>query len=153
MSPLGCLRAPPPSDSALPLAEPVWRQSEEERLSAVGLRTIEVPRPRAQRPFGVTWQLTGPRDPGASVMFCEKAMELVRELHRAPEGQLPAFNVRSGGRGGACRGPGLGAGPSNEGAGPQTRGGACVDSPWARQLCLSEDSSHMSVAGFALPLC
>ncbi|XP_005634230.1 DNA replication complex GINS protein PSF1 isoform X3 [Canis lupus baileyi] len=25
-------------------------------------------------------------------MFCEKAMELVRELHRAPEGQLPAFN-------------------------------------------------------------
>ncbi|KAM6144341.1 DNA replication complex GINS protein PSF1 isoform 3-T3 [Erethizon dorsatum] len=26
-------------------------------------------------------------------MFCEKAMELVRELHRAPEGQLPAFNM------------------------------------------------------------
>ncbi|XP_008994121.3 DNA replication complex GINS protein PSF1 isoform X2 [Callithrix jacchus] len=25
-------------------------------------------------------------------MFCEKATELVRELHRAPEGQLPAFN-------------------------------------------------------------
>ncbi|XP_019489531.1 PREDICTED: DNA replication complex GINS protein PSF1 [Hipposideros armiger] len=25
-------------------------------------------------------------------MFCEKALELVRELHRAPEGQLPAFN-------------------------------------------------------------
>ncbi|XP_042522413.1 DNA replication complex GINS protein PSF1 isoform X2 [Dipodomys spectabilis] len=25
-------------------------------------------------------------------MFGEKAMELVRELHRAPEGQLPAFN-------------------------------------------------------------
>ncbi|KAL0595714.1 DNA replication complex GINS protein PSF1 [Plecturocebus cupreus] len=25
-------------------------------------------------------------------MFCEKAMELVRELQRAPEGQLPAFN-------------------------------------------------------------
>ncbi|XP_054985804.1 DNA replication complex GINS protein PSF1 isoform X2 [Sorex araneus] len=25
-------------------------------------------------------------------MFCEKAIELVRELHRAPEGQLPAFN-------------------------------------------------------------
>ncbi|KAF7486591.1 DNA replication complex GINS protein PSF1 isoform X5 [Marmota monax] len=25
-------------------------------------------------------------------MFCEKAVELVRELHRAPEGQLPAFN-------------------------------------------------------------
>ncbi|XP_054323852.2 DNA replication complex GINS protein PSF1 isoform X1 [Pongo pygmaeus] len=25
-------------------------------------------------------------------MFCEKAMELIRELHRAPEGQLPAFN-------------------------------------------------------------
>lgn len=52
-------------------------------------------------------------------MFCEKAMELVRELHRAPEGQLPAFNVRSGGRGGACRGPGLGpgGGASNEGRG------------------------------------
>lgn len=29
-----------------------------------------------------------------SVMLCEKAMELVRELYRAPEGQLPAFNVR-----------------------------------------------------------
>uniref|UniRef100_A0AC11D9S9 GINS complex subunit 1 n=1 Tax=Ovis aries TaxID=9940 RepID=A0AC11D9S9_SHEEP len=27
-------------------------------------------------------------------MFCEKAMELVRELHRADEGRLPAFNVR-----------------------------------------------------------
>ncbi|XP_027776224.1 DNA replication complex GINS protein PSF1 isoform X1 [Marmota flaviventris] len=26
-------------------------------------------------------------------MFCEKAVELVRELHRAPEGQLPAFNL------------------------------------------------------------
>ncbi|XP_010834832.1 PREDICTED: DNA replication complex GINS protein PSF1 isoform X2 [Bison bison bison] len=25
-------------------------------------------------------------------MFCEKAMELVRELHRAAEGRLPAFN-------------------------------------------------------------
>ncbi|XP_074174102.1 DNA replication complex GINS protein PSF1 isoform X2 [Rhinolophus sinicus] len=25
-------------------------------------------------------------------MFCEKALELVRELHRASEGQLPAFN-------------------------------------------------------------
>ncbi|XP_015452303.1 DNA replication complex GINS protein PSF1 isoform X2 [Pteropus alecto] len=25
-------------------------------------------------------------------MLCEKAMELVRELYRAPEGQLPAFN-------------------------------------------------------------
>uniref|UniRef100_A0A7N5K3M0 DNA replication complex GINS protein PSF1 n=1 Tax=Ailuropoda melanoleuca TaxID=9646 RepID=A0A7N5K3M0_AILME len=25
-------------------------------------------------------------------MFCEKAMELVRELHRAPEGELPAFS-------------------------------------------------------------
>lgn len=32
-------------------------------------------------------------------MFCEKAMELVRELHRAPEGQLPAFNVRRDGGG------------------------------------------------------
>ncbi|XP_068843771.1 DNA replication complex GINS protein PSF1 isoform X3 [Capricornis sumatraensis] len=26
-------------------------------------------------------------------MFCEKAMELVRELHRAAEGRLPAFNM------------------------------------------------------------
>ncbi|XP_007952370.1 DNA replication complex GINS protein PSF1 [Orycteropus afer afer] len=25
-------------------------------------------------------------------MFCEKVMELVRELHHTPEGQLPAFN-------------------------------------------------------------
>ncbi|XP_065748918.1 DNA replication complex GINS protein PSF1 isoform X2 [Phocoena phocoena] len=25
-------------------------------------------------------------------MFCERAMELVRELHRAAEGRLPAFN-------------------------------------------------------------
>ncbi|MEE6474815.1 hypothetical protein FKM82_010508 [Ascaphus truei] len=25
-------------------------------------------------------------------MFCEKAIELIRELHRAPEGQLPAYN-------------------------------------------------------------
>ncbi|XP_065777657.1 DNA replication complex GINS protein PSF1-like isoform X4 [Muntiacus reevesi] len=25
-------------------------------------------------------------------MFCEKAVELVRELHRAAEGRLPAFN-------------------------------------------------------------
>lgn len=25
-------------------------------------------------------------------MFCEKALELVRELHGAPEGQLPPFN-------------------------------------------------------------
>lgn len=41
---------------------------------------------------------------GASDMFCEKAMELVRELHRAPEGQLPAFNVREDGvsPGGSC---------------------------------------------------
>lgn len=29
-------------------------------------------------------------------MFCEKAVELVRELHRAAEGRLPAFNVRAG---------------------------------------------------------
>ena len=35
---------------------------------------------------------------GTSAMLCEKAMELVRELHRAAEGQLPAFNVRAGGR-------------------------------------------------------
>ncbi|KAM9056916.1 DNA replication complex GINS protein PSF1 isoform X3 [Balaenoptera ricei] len=26
-------------------------------------------------------------------MFCERAMELVRELHRAAEGRLPAFNM------------------------------------------------------------
>ncbi|KAF3824582.1 hypothetical protein GH733_009916, partial [Mirounga leonina] len=36
-------------------------------------------------------------------MFCEKAMELVRELHRAPEGQLPAFNVRGAGDGSGGR--------------------------------------------------
>ena len=30
-------------------------------------------------------------------MFCERAMELVRELHRAAEGRLPAFNVRAAG--------------------------------------------------------
>ena len=29
-------------------------------------------------------------------MFCEKAVELVRELHRAAEGRLLAFNVRAG---------------------------------------------------------
>ncbi|XP_060239092.1 DNA replication complex GINS protein PSF1 isoform X1 [Meriones unguiculatus] len=53
-------------------------------------------------------------------MFCEKAMELVRELHRAPEGQLPAFNVRCCGQGGACGGPGLWpwGGASGLGAGP-----------------------------------
>lgn len=74
---------------------------------------------RAQRPFRVTWQLTGPRDPGASGMFCEKAMELVRELHRAPEGQLPAFNVRSGGGEGRVEGQawGLRAGPHALGRG------------------------------------
>uniref|UniRef100_A0AAQ4QPZ8 DNA replication complex GINS protein PSF1 n=1 Tax=Gasterosteus aculeatus aculeatus TaxID=481459 RepID=A0AAQ4QPZ8_GASAC len=27
-------------------------------------------------------------------MFCEKAIELIRELHRMSDGQLPAFNVR-----------------------------------------------------------
>lgn len=26
-------------------------------------------------------------------MFCEKAIELIRELHRMGDGQLPAFNV------------------------------------------------------------
>lgn len=26
-------------------------------------------------------------------MFCEKSIELVRELHRMSDGQLPAFNV------------------------------------------------------------
>lgn len=26
-------------------------------------------------------------------MFCEKAIELIRELHRMSDGQLPAFNV------------------------------------------------------------
>lgn len=36
------------------------------------------------------------KGPGAWAMFCEKAMELVRELHRAAEGRLPAFNVRAG---------------------------------------------------------
>lgn len=33
-------------------------------------------------------------------MFCEKALELVRELHGAPEGQLPPFNVSGNGVGG-----------------------------------------------------
>ena len=28
-------------------------------------------------------------------MFCEKAIELIRELHRMSDGQLPAFNVSS----------------------------------------------------------
>lgn len=28
-----------------------------------------------------------------SIMFCEKAVELIRELHRINDGQLPAFNV------------------------------------------------------------
>ncbi|XP_070771870.1 DNA replication complex GINS protein PSF1 isoform X5 [Enoplosus armatus] len=27
-------------------------------------------------------------------MFCEKAIELIRELHRMSDGQLPAFNVQ-----------------------------------------------------------
>lgn len=26
-------------------------------------------------------------------MFCEKSIELIRELHRMSDGQLPAFNV------------------------------------------------------------
>ena len=43
------------------------------------------------------------KGPGAWAMFCEKAVELVRELHRAAEGRLPAFNVRAG------RGPPQGA--------------------------------------------
>lgn len=30
------------------------------------------------------------------IMFCEKAAELIRELHRAGDGQLPSFNVRLG---------------------------------------------------------
>lgn len=29
-------------------------------------------------------------------MFCEKAMELIRELQRMNDGQLPAFNVSLG---------------------------------------------------------
>lgn len=29
----------------------------------------------------------------SSRMFCEKAIELIRELHRVSDGQLPAFNV------------------------------------------------------------
>ncbi|XP_011907213.1 PREDICTED: DNA replication complex GINS protein PSF1 isoform X2 [Cercocebus atys] len=60
---------------------------------AVGLRTKGVRRPRAQLPF---WResrlLARLQKRKASAMFCEKAMELIRELHRAPEGQLPAFN-------------------------------------------------------------
>lgn len=28
-------------------------------------------------------------------MFCEKSIELIRELHRMSDGQLPAFNVSS----------------------------------------------------------
>lgn len=32
-------------------------------------------------------------------MFCEKAVELIRELHRLSDGQLPAFNVSEAGGG------------------------------------------------------
>lgn len=67
-------------------------------------------------------RLTKPRDPGADDMFCEKAVELVRELHRAPEGQLPAFNVREDGvnRAGLA-----------EGAGPGRAAGARAGGGWA----------------------
>lgn len=45
------------------------------------------------------------KGPGCRTMFCEKAMELVRELHRgADEGRLPAFNVRAGSSQGASLG-------------------------------------------------
>lgn len=64
---------------------------------AVGLRRKGVRRPRAQIPFWrESWQLARLQKQKASAMFCEKAMELIRQLHRAPEGQLPAFNVRGG---------------------------------------------------------
>lgn len=29
----------------------------------------------------------------SAAMFCEKAVELIRELHRMSDGQLPAFSV------------------------------------------------------------
>lgn len=32
-------------------------------------------------------------DTNTFIMFCEKAVELIRELHRMGDGQLPAFNV------------------------------------------------------------
>lgn len=71
-------------------------------------------------------------------MFCEKAMELVRELHRAPEGQLPAFNVSSRGR--ACPGPGLGRGawPLAWRRGLNHGGGANADLTWACPLWLAK---------------
>lgn len=67
-------------------------------------------------------RLTKPRDRAADDMFCEKAMELVRELHRAPEGQLPAFNVREDGvnRAGLA-----------EGAGPGRAAGGRAGGGWA----------------------
>ncbi|KAL0613765.1 hypothetical protein AAY473_017238 [Plecturocebus cupreus] len=67
---------------------------EEGSTSHCHTRTERVRRPGAQRPF---WResraSTRPREREASARFCERAMELVRELHRAPEGQLPAFNM------------------------------------------------------------
>ncbi|KAK2496732.1 hypothetical protein MC885_016138 [Smutsia gigantea] len=36
--------------------------------------------------------LTRARERGVHAIFCEKALELVPELHRAREGQLPPFN-------------------------------------------------------------
>lgn len=79
-------------------------------------------------------------------MFCEKAMELVRELHRAPEGQLPAFNVSSQGR--ACPGPGLcpGGGVSSVGAGPMRTLPGLVRSGLPK-----EGSFHEFLAVFSLP--
>lgn len=59
-------------------------------------------------------------------MFCEKAMELVRELHRAPEGQLPAFNVSSRGRAMSRARPRAWGGASGVEAGVSAKGrGQC----------------------------
>lgn len=82
-------------------------------------------------------------------MFCEKAMELVRELHRAPEGQLPAFNVSSRGR--ACPGPGVGRGlwPGG-GGGLNPGGGANADLTWACQLWLAEGGFFLRVSCWVL---
>lgn len=37
--------------------------------------------------------VTGVQAGSGTGMFCEKATELIRELHRMTDGQLPAFNV------------------------------------------------------------
>lgn len=79
-------------------------------------------------------------------MFCEKAMELVRELHRAPEGQLPAFNVSSRGR--ACPGPGLGRGAGSQAWG---RGQCGAYLGLSAVACLPKEGSfHVFLAGFSL---